>query len=231
MSPLLLWCLGPEAVTDCRVSCRSCVTPASLDDACWCMSRLQPGLRWAIGRTSPSQSRVACAVDHVHHLYRCQAPPPHMHQLTVGQSMIIHLARTLITGPPASMGTSKASKRRQAQRPGRRERAVERGGAPAAGAEGSTSSSSQWLNMASSSAATSLPCSSEDHSVLAWATGSDATRPWYRPYPRCSGYRPLDIRSMHQQTPLRLTRWTSTCPFRKGSPLIIWTRLGRSRRM
>ena len=36
---------------------------------------------------------------------------------------------------------------------------------------------------------------------------------------------------MHQQTPLRLTRWTSTCPFRKGSPLIIWTRLGRSRRM
>ena len=174
MSPLLLWCLGPGAVTDCRVSCRSCVTPASLDDACWCMSRLQPGLRWAIGRTSPSQSRVACAVDHVHHLYRCQAAPHHMHQLTVGQSMIIHLARTLITGPPASMGTSKASKRRQAQRPGRRERAVERGGAPAAGVEGSsaeegpTSSSSQWLNMASSSAAASLPCSSDDHSVLAW---------------------------------------------------------------
>ena len=116
----------------------------------------------------------------MHHLYRCQAAPHHTRQLTVGQSMIIHLARALISGPPAGMGTSKASKRRQAQRPGRRERAVERGGAPAAGAEGSsaeegpTSSSSQWLNMASSSAATSLPCSSDDHSVLAWATGSDA---------------------------------------------------------
>ena len=56
VSPLLLWCLGPGAVRDCRVSCRSCVAPASLDDACWCMSRLQPGLRWAIGQTSPSQS-------------------------------------------------------------------------------------------------------------------------------------------------------------------------------
>ena len=180
MSPPLLWCLGPGVVTDCRVSCRSCVTPASLNDACWCMSRLQPGLRWATGRTSPSQSRVACAVDHMHHPYRYQAVPHQMHQLAVSQSLIIHLARPLVTGPSASMGTSKASKRRQAQRPGRRERAVERGGAPAAGAEGSsaeegpTSSSSQWLNMASSSAATSLPCSSDDHSVLAWATGSDA---------------------------------------------------------
>ena len=180
MSPLLLWCLGPGVVIDCRVSCRSCVTPASLHDACWCMSRLQPGLRWAIGRTSPSQSRVACAADHMQLTYRYQAAPHHMHRLAVSQSMIIHLARPLVTGPSASMGTSKASKRRQAQRPGRRERAVERGGAPAAGAEGSSaeegpaSSSSQWLNMASSSAATSLPCSSDDHSVLAWATGSDA---------------------------------------------------------
>ena len=82
---------------------------------------------------------------------------------------------------------------------------------------------------------TSLPCLSDDHSVLAWATGSDAichhTRPWYHPYPRCSGHRPLDIRSMNQQTPLRLTRWTSTCPFWKGFPLIIWIRLGGSRRM
>ena len=161
MSPLLLWCLGPGVVTDCRVSCRSCVTPASLNDACWCMSRLQPGLRWATGRTSPSQSRVACAVDHMHHPYRYQAVPHHIHRPAVSQSMIIHLARPLVTGPSANMGTSKASKRRQAQRPGRRE-------------EGPTSSSSQWLNMASSSAATSLPCSSDDHSVLAWATGSDA---------------------------------------------------------
>ena len=100
VSPLLLWCLGPGAVRDCQVRCRSCVAPASLDDASWCMSRLQPGLRWAYGRTSPSQSRVACAVDHMHHRYRCQAAPHHTHPLTVGQSMIIHLARILISGSP-----------------------------------------------------------------------------------------------------------------------------------
>ena len=181
VSPLLSsWSLGLGAVRDCHVRCRSCVAPASLHDACRCMSRLPPGLRWAYGRTSPVQSRVACAVDLLHHRYRCQAAPHHTHPLILGQSILIHVARALISGPPAGMGTSKASKRRQAQRPGRRERAAERGGAPAAGAEGSsaeedpTSSSSQWLDRASSSTATSLPCSSDDTSVLAWATESDA---------------------------------------------------------
>ena len=74
-----------SSVRDCHVRCRSCVAPASLDGACRCMSRLHPGLRWAYGRTSPFQSRVACAVDHMHHRYRyrCQAAPHHTHPLTV----------------------------------------------------------------------------------------------------------------------------------------------------
>ena len=134
VSPLLLWCLGLGVVRDCSVSCRDCVAPASLDDACRCMSPPSQGLRWAFGQTSPLPSRVTTKLGHMHFSCRYQAVP---HRLIFGQSLISSFTRASISRPPVDMGTSKASKRRQANRPGgRRERAAERGGAPTASGGG-----------------------------------------------------------------------------------------------
>ena len=122
VSPLLLWCLGLGIVRDCSVSCRDCVALASLDDACRCMSSRSQGLRWAFGQTSPLLSRAACIVGQMHLSCRYQAAPHPAHRLIFGQSLLNSSRRASIFRPPVDMGTSKASKRRQANRPGRHER-------------------------------------------------------------------------------------------------------------
>ena len=177
--PLIPWRLGLGVVRGCSIGCSDCVALAMLNDASWCMFLHSQGLRWASGQTSPRQGRVAYVAGYMHfHCRYVDALSP-SHGLILCSSLCNSSACASILHHPVAMGTSKASKRRQANRPGRRERAAERGGEPAADAEAlsseedQASSSSQLVDPALPPPETSRQCSSSDASALAWTVASD----------------------------------------------------------
>ena len=115
---------------------------------------VSPLLLWCLGLGAVRDCPVRC---------RCCVAP----------ALLSSSTRASISRLRVGMGTSKASKQRQAQRPNRRERAAHcrRGGVVAE--EDPTSSFCQWVDRAVFSTAASRQCTSEDASVLAWAAGPD----------------------------------------------------------
>ena len=127
--------LGLGAARDCSVRCSECVAGARSHDARRCVSLSSQGLRWASGQTSPRQGGVACIAGYMHSTCRHMDALCSTHCIILCLSLLNRTACASIICPHVDMGTSKASKRRQANRPGRRERAAERGGEPAADTE------------------------------------------------------------------------------------------------
>ena len=196
--PLIPWRLGLGVVRGCSIGCSDCVALALLNDASWCMSLHSQGLRWASGQTSPRQGRVAYVAGYMHFNCRYVDALSPSHGLILCSSLRNSSACASILRPPVDMGTSKASKRRQANRPGRRERAAERGGEPAADAEAlsseedQASSSSQLVDPALPSPETLRQRSSSDASALEHRMSSAVTPPLCRPYPCSFGPRLWD---------------------------------------
>ena len=177
--PLIPWRLGLGVVQGCFTGCSDCVALAHLHDASWCMFLHSQGSRWASGQTSPRQGKVAYAAGCMHfHCRYVDALSP-LHGLILCSSLHDSIACESLLYHPVAMGTSKASKRRQANRPGRRERAAERGGEPAADAEAPSSeedhapSSSQLVDPAPPFSETLRQCSSSGASAMAWTVASD----------------------------------------------------------
>ena len=184
---------------------------ASLDDACRCMSSPSQGLRWAFGQTSPLLSRVACIVGQMHLSCRYQAAPHPAHR------PILYLTALRVPRSFGLLWTWVLPRRPSGDRriaPG----VVNGLPSEAAGAEETSaeedqaSLSSQLVDPALASPATTRQCSSDDASVLAWATEPDAI---------------CRHATLVPQPFLRLAQWTRTCPSLRGSHLITWTRSGR----
>ena len=107
--PLRSCCLGFGTVRHCPVRRRCCVTPVSLDDACWCVSWLSQGSRWACGQTSPPQGRLDRAVNNMHlgSSYRTALYP--MHRDIFFRYILNSSPHALIPGLPVGPSGAKRS--------------------------------------------------------------------------------------------------------------------------
>ena len=173
---LSFWGLGLGAL----VGGSDCVAMDLSPAACRCVSFNSQGLRRASGQTSPRPGKVTSIVDCMHFHCRYNDAFCHACTLNIGSSLFHSSTYALIFRPHAAMGTSKASKRRQANRPGRRERAADRGDRPAAYIEeqftevSQASSTSQLVGATLGFPETSWPRFSGDVSGLTWTTESAA---------------------------------------------------------
>ena len=173
---LSVWGLGLGAL----VGGSDCVAMDLSPAACRCVSFTSQGLRWASGQTSPRPGKGASIMDCMP--FHCHYNDAFCHACTlnIGSSLSHSSTYALIFRSHVAMGTSKASKRRQANRPGRRERAADRGAGPAADIEeqftevSQASSTSQLVEATLGSPETSWPRSSGDVSGLTWTTESAA---------------------------------------------------------